>query len=226
MEAAAIQGSEIFGHGLLAPGPLFLGIAGRARAGCMSDSQKGGGVPEDREFVERILASGGESYEELVSRYKGKVIGTASRFARNTHDLDDLVQEVFLRIWRGLGKYRGEAPLEHWVMRVAVRTCYDFLRRNRRRRENEVLVENSDRGSVDGRAEEGLRSRDAWEIVQAGMRKLDARERLILTLMELEERPVAEVSELTGWSASNVKVRAFRARKKLREVLERENLLS
>lgn len=190
----------------------------------MSDSERDSGVSGDREFVDRILGSGGEFYGELVTRYKGKVLGTASRFARNAHDLDDLAQEIFLRIWRGLGKYRGEAPLEHWVMRVAVRTCYDFLRRNRKRRESEVIVEDVGReGQAEGEGA-AARGREAWEIVQAGMQKLGAKERLILTLMELEERSVAEVSKLTGWSASNVKVRAFRARKKLREVLEREGL--
>ena len=220
MESVAINPLERFGYGLLSPGPLFL----RAEGG-MNDSARENGVAGDREFVRRILGSGGDAYEELVSRYKGKVIGTASRFARNGHDLDDLAQDIFLRIWKGLGKYRGEAPLEHWIMRVAVRTCYDFLRRNRKRRESEVLVEDADREGRDEGEGAAARSREAWEIVQEGMKRLGAKERLILTLMELEERSVAEVSALTGWSQSNVKVRAFRARRKLREVLEREGLL-
>ena len=71
----------------------------------------------------------------LVARHKRRVLSTASRFARDNHQIDDLAQEIFLRAYRKLGKFRGDAPFEHWLSRVTITTCYDFLRRERKTRE-------------------------------------------------------------------------------------------
>lgn len=222
MEAAARTAFEGIQHGGAFAVPIPWGAKPAGRLPVMSDSSPERRFSEDADLVSRVLEGDEGACVELVSRFKQKVLGTASRFARNAHDLDDLAQDIFLRVWRGLGKYRAEAPLEHWVMRVAVRTCYDSLRRNRKRRENEVLVEEAgDRESDEG-AVETRRRREAWEVIRAGMEHLAAKERTILTLLELEEHSVAEVAGLTGWSESNVKVRAFRARNKLREVLQRK----
>jgi RNA polymerase sigma-70 factor (ECF subfamily) len=188
------------------------------------EKDAGSGDAAGRALAARVAGGDGDAFRALVLEYKSRVLGMASRYVRNHHELDDLAQEIFVRIWKGMKSFRGDAPLEHWVMRVSVRTCYDHLRKNRRRRESEVLVEEvRETGTGEGRREgssaESSR-REACEWVQWGLRQLPEKDRLILTLLELEERSVAEIAELTGWSVSNVKVRAFRARKKLKTVLE------
>lgn len=185
---------------------------------------------EDGELVKQVLAGDDAAYAVLVERYRGRVFSTASRYARDGAELQDLAQDIFIRIWKGLKTYRAEAPFEHWLMTVTVRSCYDFLRKNRKRREREVLVDEmpsrsmSGDGMFSGDAPEQRqqRQREAWEVVQTLMEQLKDKERLIITLMELEEKSVKEVAALTGWSESNVKVRAFRARKKMREIFERK----
>ena len=189
---------------------------------------------EDGELVKHVLAGDDSAFAVLVERYRSRVFSTASRFARNGSELDDLSQDIFIRIWKGLKTYRADAPFEHWLMTVTVRTCYDFLRKNRKRREREVLVDempasaSSQRMSGDGMfsgdapEEKQRRQREAWEVVQGLMEKLNEKERLVITLMELEEKSVKEVAMLTGWSESNVKVRAYRARNKMREIFEKQ----
>jgi RNA polymerase sigma-70 factor (ECF subfamily) len=180
----------------------------------------------DDHCVQAIRGGNTAAYADIVSRHRGRVLQMASRFARNHHEQDDLAQEIFVRAWRGLHTWRGDAPFEHWLMRLAVRCCHDFLRSHRSRREREV--------SHDLLAEHGLTSVEPSEnpaetamenaallLVRRAMRYLKPKEQLVLTLLELEERPVRETAALTGWSEANVKVRAHRARLRLRDVIEK-----
>jgi RNA polymerase sigma-70 factor (ECF subfamily) len=170
--------------------------------------------PTDERLIRSTLAGDDEAFAELVRRHKRKVFGIAARFAHNDHELDDICQEIFVKAYQKLKSFRGEAPFEHWVSRIAVHACYDFLRKTRHDREN-VSLDGIEIGTLDN-----VSARDAAEILQRAMPRLSADERLVITLLELEEKSVRETAELTGWSESNVKVRAFRARQALKEILE------
>ncbi len=182
----------------------------------------------NEEPIDEILvgqAANGEpdAFARLVERYQGRILGTASRFARNRQELEDLSQDIFLKAWKGLPTFRGKAPFEHWLMRLAIRVCYDFLRKNRRFREHEISRELVDgkHERLPGEAEENaeLEAGEAREVLHHAMARLKPKDQLILTLKELEDRSVREIAELTGWSISNVKVRAMRARNRLKDVL-------
>jgi RNA polymerase sigma-70 factor (ECF subfamily) len=173
----------------------------------------------DEALVAATLDGDDDAFAELVRRHKGRVFGTASRFARDSHQLDDLCQDVFLRAFRHLRKFRGDAPFEHWLARLTVSACYDFLRKERRVRE-QVSLDAHEFDFRDTGVEAALAAGRARELLEFAMRQLTPDERLILTLAELEERPMREISDLTGWSETNVKVRAFRARQSLKKVLQ------
>jgi RNA polymerase sigma-70 factor (ECF subfamily) len=173
----------------------------------------------DAALVAATLAGDDDAFAELVRRHKGRVFATASRFARDSHQLDDLCQDIFLRAYRHLAKFRGDAPFEHWLARLAVSACYDFLRKERRIRE-QVSLDAHAFDFRDTSVEDALAAGRARELVEFAMRQLTPDERLILTLAELEERSMREISDLTGWSETNVKVRAFRARQSLKKVLQ------
>ncbi len=170
-------------------------------------------APPDEALVAASLGGDDAAFSELVARHKAKILGMASRFARNHHDLDDLGQDIFLRAYRNLGKYRAVAPFEHWLSRLAIRVCYDFLRKHRR---DPVALEDWDGAAP------ADRSRETAERVHAAMRQLKPEERLVITLLELEDKSVREVAEATGWSEAKVKVRAFRARQALKGIFESE----
>ena len=170
--------------------------------------------PTDERLIQSTLAGDDEAFAELVRRHKRKIFGIAVRFARNDAELNDICQEIFVKAYQKLKSFRGEAPFEHWVSRIAVHSCYDFLRATRHDRENVSL----DGIEIGVRPDES--ARDASELLHWAMARLSADERLVITLLELEERSVRETAELTGWSESNVKVRAFRARQALKKILE------
>lgn len=176
-------------------------------------------APTDESLVAATLAGDEGAFAELMRRHKRRVFASAARFARDDHQLDDICQEVFVRAFRNLGKFRGDAPFEHWLARIMVSACYDFLRRERRVRE-QVSLDGSEWDMQDGSVEAAANAGRARELLDWALRQLTPEEQLILTLCELEERSVREVAGLTGWSESNVKVRAFRARQNLKKVLQ------
>ncbi len=175
-------------------------------------------IPES-EWVARARIGDEDAFVHLASTYRPRIWSTASRFARSRAELEDLTQDLLLKLWRGLSSYRSDAPFEHWVMTVAVRGCYDFLRSNRRRRESEAIVDPEEhRNTPDNEPDRERTRREAWETVAILLDHLDTKDRMVITLLDLEERGVRETALLTGWSETNVKVRAHRARKKMRNL--------
>jgi RNA polymerase sigma-70 factor (ECF subfamily) len=173
----------------------------------------------DEALVAAALEGNDDAFTELVRRHKRRVFAAAARFARDDHQLDDICQEVFVRVFRNLGKFRGDAPFEHWLARITVSACYDFLRKERRLRE-QVALDAIEFEMRDLSIEAAIAAGRARELLVFAMRRLTPDDQLIITLCEIEEHPVREVAEMTGWSESNVKVRAFRARQNLRKILE------
>src|SRR6476620_3249641 len=88
------------------------------------------------ELIAAVLRGDSASFEPLVEKYSPRVFATARRYARRESEVEDIVQEVWLKAFQKLGSFRGEAPFEHWLMRLTVRTCYDFLRAHQRNRES------------------------------------------------------------------------------------------
>ena len=180
----------------------------------------------EADLITAVLRGDSASFEPLVQRYSPRVFATARRYARRESEVEDIAQEVWLKAFEKLSSFRGEAPFEHWLMRLTVRTCYDFLRAHQRNRESpfsdltependwlERFVAQPDTASENAEAAKLLVSRI--------LERLSPPARLVITLLEIEDRPVKEIARLTGWSVPLVKVRAFRARAEMRKILAR-----
>jgi RNA polymerase sigma-70 factor (ECF subfamily) len=139
---------------------------------------------------------------------------------------EDLAQDIFLKMFTRLGQYQGAVPFTHWVSRIAVTTCIDQLRAQKRRpefrwadlSENEadlldaVLTDERDTAPGDALA--------ARELVDKLLGQLKPDDRLVIQLLDLEQKTIAEISAQTGWNQTLVKVRAFRARRKLQKLFQ------
>jgi RNA polymerase sigma-70 factor (ECF subfamily) len=174
---------------------------------------------QDERLIAAVLGGDQLAFGELSGRHKTRVFGLVSRFARNPADLEDICQKVFIQAFFKLGQFRRDSPFEHWLLRIATFKCYDYLRRKRRDRVDlsvDALLESG----YEPRAPQPAPASPDVERLDAALTQLSAKERLVITLLELEDRSVQEVSDLTGWSVANVKVRAFRARGALRKLLD------
>src|SRR5579863_3682906 len=89
----------------------------------------------EAELIAAVLQGDAASFEPLVAKYSPRVFATARRYARRESEVEDIAQEVWVKAFQKLASFRGEAPFEHWLMRLTVRTCYDFLRSHQRKRE-------------------------------------------------------------------------------------------
>jgi RNA polymerase sigma-70 factor (ECF subfamily) len=175
--------------------------------------------------LERVRARDGDAARVLVEHLYPLVIKIVRAHRPRRVAEEDLAQEIFLKMFNRLEQYRGRegVPFEHWIARLAVTTCLDALRAEKRRPEwRWADLHDSEREWLeffagDSAATAPVDPFGAREMVEKLLSLLSPDDRLVITLLDLEERSVAEISQLTGWSQSLVKVRAFRARRKLRD---------
>jgi RNA polymerase sigma-70 factor, ECF subfamily len=178
----------------------------------------------EAELIAAVLKGDSASFEPLVRKYSPRVFATARRYARRESEVDDIAQEVWVKAFEKLKSFRSEAPFEHWLMRMTVRTCYDFLRGHQRNRESSFSdLSESETGWLERfvtAPETASENADAAKtLVARVLERLSPQARLVITLLEIEDRSVKEISRLTGWSVPLVKVRAFRARAEMRKIV-------
>jgi RNA polymerase sigma-70 factor (ECF subfamily) len=162
----------------------------------------------------RASAAGDEdAFAALVRRHQGRVFRLAGRFFRRPQDVEEVAQETFLRAWLKLGTYSARAPFEHWLTRLCLRCAYDRLRRPG------AATSSSPQNLEDSLEAPGADPNARLEVSRL-LARLPAADRFLLVLLEAEGWSVAEIAERLGWSQANVKVRAHRARRRLRRVLE------
>ncbi len=187
-------------------------------------------APDDARLVGRVLAGDERAFEELFNRHRRRVSLIASRFFRRREQIEEIIQESFTKAYLALADFSNEreSSFASWLARISFNTCYDELRRQKRRPESvmsEVSEEETDwlRGQVraevaGGDVESAAVARDLAHKLLA---RLSPEDRLLLVLLDVEGLSVNEIAGLNGWSASKVKVRAHRARASLRKVLGR-----
>ena len=165
-----------------------------------------------------------------MRRYSPRVFHVAHRFFRDRSQAEEAAQETFLKAFAQLKSFEGRGSMEGWLTRIATNTCLNLIRTASRRPElvtAELSEDETDwlekqvsegAGSYHREAEDRVVAADLAERLLEG---LSPEDRLALTMIDGEQASVSDVAEMTGWSESKVKVRAFRARRKAREALEK-----
>ncbi len=184
----------------------------------------------DLELARLARAEDESAFAEIVRRYSPRVFHVAYRFFRERSLAEEAAQETFLKAFAQLKSFEGRGSMEGWLTRIATNTCLNIVRATKRRPElvaadlnedeNEWLEKKLSETSSD-RHREVENRRVAADLAERLLETLSAEDRLALTMIDGEDASVSEVAQMTGWSESKVKVRAFRARKKAREALEK-----
>jgi RNA polymerase sigma-70 factor (ECF subfamily) len=180
----------------------------------------------DAAWVERVRQGDEKAAHALVERLYPTVLRSVCAHLPRRTSNEDLAQIVFLKMFKKLDQFSGLVPLEHWVSRIAVNTCLNELRRERHRpelrmadlkEEEQAVIEQNHCSAVDAHPDSNQDVRVVLDRLLAGLKP---EERLVVRLLHLEERSTEEISKLTGWSVSRVKVKAFRARLKMRKLCQ------
>ncbi len=171
---------------------------------------------EERRVQADIAASAdgdGAAYSRIIERYQAAIAQRMRRFTRDANVVEELTHDVFVEAYFSLRSYRGDAPFEHWLQRITTRVAYRHLKRTKQmaivpfdEQFHGAAVDDEQPADVDD------------EKVAAVLARLPARDRLVLTLLYLESRSVAEAADLAGWSQTMVKVQAYRARQKFHKL--------
>jgi RNA polymerase sigma-70 factor (ECF subfamily) len=176
----------------------------------------------------RQAQDGDESaFAEIVRRYSPRVFSVASRFFRQRSMGEEAAQEVFLKAFTQLGSFEGRGSLEGWLTRIATNTCLNMIRGAKRRPEltvSDLSAEEDDwieQQLSDTQQPSVENNLVAADLADRVLSVLSPEDQQALLMIDGEQASIKEVAEATGWSESKVKVRAFRARKKVREAMER-----
>lgn len=178
---------------------------------------------EDLALANRCVAGDRSAQRTLYDREKHRVHACLYRIFGSNRQIEDVIQEVFLQVFRSLHGFRGESSLATWIDRCAVRVAFDHLSRGRRRGPELELVENV--ASDDPGAERRALAREATRRLYAVLDDLEAKQRLAFTLHELEGYPLAEVAGLMDATLVATKTRVFRARQRLESAAKKDPVL-
>ena len=177
--------------------------------------------------VERVRRRDEDAARELFRHLYPLVARLVHSHLPRRTSPEDLVQTVFMKVFANLDRFSGAVPLEHWVSRIAINTCLNQLAAEKVRPElrwadlSEEQAQALEAVMSDPGELEPSQNLAAREIVEKLLAQLAPADRLLMTLLHLEGRSVAEVQQITGWNVPVIKVRAFRARRKLRKHFEK-----
>lgn len=173
----------------------------------------------DLEDIRQSRNGDSGAYRRLIERHQEYVGRVLWRFSRDRRVHEELVQDVFVEAYLGLGRYHGKAPFAHWLSRIATRVGYRYWKQiDRQKKQESFTLEEWDQLPDD--PEEKMDPSQAAVLVYRLLGQLPPRDRLVLTLRYLEECDVAETAQRTGWTKSMVKVQTWRARNKLRNLFK------
>jgi RNA polymerase sigma-70 factor (ECF subfamily) len=174
-------------------------------------------------LLDRVRAGDEDAARTVVERLYDHVRKVVLAHLPRRDDPEDVMQEVFMKVFSRLGQFSGEVPLENWVTRIALLTCIDRLRRQRARPELRLadLSESEQElvRTVAAETEPPTQAADsARELILKLLEQLKPEEQAIIRWLDLEQKTIAEVSQMTGWNSGLTRIRAFRARQKLKNL--------
>ncbi|MCY1223920.1 ECF RNA polymerase sigma factor SigW [compost metagenome] len=176
--------------------------------------------PDDRYYIDRIIAGDTQAFAPLVDRYKNLVYTLALRMTKNTEEAEEAAQDTFIKAFRSLEKFKGESKFSTWLYKVAYNTCLDRLKKLKA---TPFAVAIDDFGTRQLAATDNvldaLDEQERHRAVQDCLQQLPGEDAFLLTLYYFEELSLDEIAKVIGIKANNVKVKLFRCRKRLGEVL-------
>jgi RNA polymerase sigma-70 factor (ECF subfamily) len=183
---------------------------------------------EDRWLVEGLRNGAEKAYETLITEFQQPVYNLVSRLLNDPADASDVVQEVFLKVFRKIGAFRGESSLKTWIYRIAVNEAYNYQRWFNRHRRQEVGLEGEDEGSLSyfqklsdpGRSPfDSAAESEQHALVEAALEQLNPTFRAAVVLRDIEELSYEEIAEILRVALGTVKSRILRGREALRKEL-------
>lgn len=182
----------------------------------------------DEELVEKVKKGDADVYEKIIQKYQSKVFGLIYNMTKNQNDIEDLAQEVFIKIYKNLGKFKGESSLYTWIYKITVNLCLDEMKK----RKNVIYLDEKievDDGEVnrelpsEEKSQEKLyEEKELQEKLHNCINKLPEKQKVMIVLRDIKGFSYEEISKITDVKLGTVKSQINRARLKLKELLDEE----
>ena len=178
--------------------------------------------PNDQVYIEEVRAGTISSFYHLVEKYKDMAYTVALKIVRNAEDAEEVAQDSFVKAFQQLNTFQGKSKFSTWLYTIVYRTAISKTRKKKLETSNidEYVIDNYATESTSSQLDQ-LRYEEQQKYVTAAINKLSELDALFITLFYLNDNTLDEIKDITGYSKSNVKVRLFRARKKLYKELEK-----
>ena len=180
----------------------------------------------ESETIKKAQSGDDEAFNEIIKAYRKRILGVVYRMIGNGDDVEDVGQEVFIRLYFALGQLREPKVFEPWLYRLAKNTCYDYLRKKRRHNEVRMGDLSEEQSNVVEKILAGKKSlnddqkEEAKELVNILFSRVDEEDRILLSLKEIQGLSLKELSDVYKINTNALKVRLFRARKRMLRVYE------
>lgn len=182
----------------------------------------------DEELVEKVKKGDADVYEKIIQKYQSKVFGLIYNMTKNQNEIEDLAQEVFIKIYKNLGKFKGDSSLYTWIYKITVNLCLDEMKK----RKNVIYLDekievddgevNRELPSEDKSQEELYEEKELQEKLHNCINKLPEKQRVMIVLRDIKGFSYEEISKITDVKLGTVKSQINRARLKLKELLDEE----
>ena len=176
---------------------------------------------EEKLLVDEIINGNVHAFRKIVEKYEDMVFTITLRIIRNRELADEIAQDVFLKVYQSIDKFKGKSKLSTWIYKIAYNTSVNAIRGVKNAiRDSDIdsIPDNEIGSSPDAQFE--LITEDSKKLVKKAILSLEVSERIIVTLYYFDDLTVSEISDITGVSKSNVKVKLYRSRNKLYELLK------
>lgn len=180
-------------------------------------------IVDEVEIVKRAREGDEKSLEFIVKKYQNRVANLIFKIVGDESIVEDLTQDVFLRVIESLKDYKFESALYTWIYRITVNICIDEIRKRQRSKTyllSDVLIQNPKSEPYHSQTEKSFEQKELREIIENAISKLPAEYKTVIILREFEDLPYEEIAKVLKISVGTVKSRLFRARKLLAEHLK------
>lgn len=183
---------------------------------------------EDAKLIEDLRKGSHAAFGKLIDSYQGRVFNTCLNFVHHAEDAEDLAQEVFLEVFRSIGKFKGESKLSTWIYRIAVTKSLEHIRKHKRKKRDgkvysiSALQESGFDPKGDAMDHPGvaLEHKERAAALFGAISQLPDKQRIAFTLNKVEGRSYQEVADIMETTVSSIESLIFRARRNLKQILE------
>jgi len=177
--------------------------------------------PKDQIYIDKVLQGDANSFSYLVDNYKDMAYTVALKIVRNTEDAEEVAQDSFIKAFQQLRTFQGKSKFSTWLYTIVYRTAISKTRKKKIEVTaiDEYVIDNHT-ADISFSQIEGLKHEEQQKYIKAAINQLPELDALLVTLFYMNDNTLDEIQEITGYTKTNIKVRLFRARKKLYKSLE------